>query len=197
MGMGAVLSLAPINPVQAGSFNREIVNPDGQKIGRLAFTWDDSKVTNNILEHFDSLTSFYLTNNDKMNYDLEFAKNTLFQNFEFNLINGKLRILGINLLSETSTGQSGFTIWSKDFDSDVISSSEIAANLPNNQTLNQALAINQYSINLDFAISTHSVDGNTLQEPIPQDPQGVPENSLTTALLLIAGLIFLSPQKIF
>ena len=28
-------------------------------------------------------------------------------------------------------------------------------------------------------------------------PQSVPENSLTTALLVIAGLIFLNPHKLF
>ncbi|MDJ0659832.1 MAG: hypothetical protein QNJ42_10120 [Crocosphaera sp.] len=198
IGMGAVLGLAPINPVHAGSFNREIVDPNGHKMGRIAFTWDDSIVTNNMLKGFNSLNSFYVTDYGEMNYDLEFAKNTLFQNFDFNLSNGKLKILGANPSSETPTGQYGFTIWSKDFDSDVISSGAIAAStpIPTNQALNQAVNKNRYLTNLNLGDSNVPTDGTTLQ-PVEQESQSVPENSLTTALLIVAGLVFFGPHKIF
>ncbi|EAZ89961.1 hypothetical protein [Crocosphaera chwakensis] len=199
IGMGAILSFASIKPVQAGSLNREIVDANGHKMGRLAFTWDDSMVTNNMLRHFDSLTSFNITDYGEMSYDLEFAKNAHFQNFDFNVNTGKLKILAYNLSRETATRKYGFTIWSKDFDSDVVSSSVIASNLPNDQALNQALTTNKYSVNLNLAASgsTTAVDNVSLQEPQPQDPPSVPENSLTTALLIVAGLVFLSPHKVF
>ncbi|ACB53782.1 hypothetical protein cce_4434 [Crocosphaera subtropica ATCC 51142] len=199
ISMGAVLSVAPINPVQAGSLNKEIVDTNGHKMGRIEFSWDDSMVTNNILSRFDSLNSFNITDYGEMHYDLDFAKTAHFQNFDFNVSTGKLRIFAYNLSRETATRKYGFTLWSKDFDSDVVSSSVIASNLPNEQALDQALKTNKYSVNLNLGASGSitAVDNVSLQEPQPQDPPSVPENSLTTALLIIAGLVFLSPRKIF
>ena len=63
IGMGAILSLASINPVHAGAFDRKITNSQGDTIGRISFTWDNSVVVNNMVKKFTSLTSFSLTDN--------------------------------------------------------------------------------------------------------------------------------------
>ncbi|WP_107666893.1 hypothetical protein [Cyanothece sp. BG0011] len=210
IGMGAIFSFAPLNPVQAGSLNREIINANGNKIGRIAFTWDDSIVTNNKLEGFNSLTSFSLTNYDDMSYDLNFAKNADFDSFDFNVSTGQLDIFAYNRTRATQTRKYGFEIKSENFDSDVIASSLPVSNLPNEQKLNQALTNNTYFINFNLGEPTSSdsitpsgsqFNGYSAEKakfvPVEQDPQSVPENSLTTALLIIAGLVFLSPHKIF
>lgn len=197
IGMGAILSIAFINPVQAGSLNREIVDSNGHKMGRIAFAWDDSTVTNNMLSRFDSLTSFYLTDYGSKQYNLDFATTADFQNFDFNVNTGKLQMFAYNSPENDPVKRDGFLIWSNDFDSDVVSSSATVSNLPNEQTLNQALNVNKYTVNLNLAGSSSVVNNVSLQEPEPQNPPSVPENSLTTALLIIAGLVFLSPRKIF
>ncbi|MDJ0730043.1 MAG: hypothetical protein QNJ33_08625 [Crocosphaera sp.] len=210
IGMGAMLSLAPINPVYAGSFNREILDANGQKMGRMTFAWDDNNVTNNMLKGFDSLTSFSLMDYENMNYDLDFAENTHFNNFEFNVMDGKLDVYAYNRSRTTQTRKYGFQIKSKDFNSDLIAADIPTVAFPTHEhPLDQALKTNRYFVNLNLGepvssdsatiSSSNSFMSDNAQFVIPaaQDPQSVPENSLTTALLIIAGLVFLSPHKIF
>ncbi len=202
VGMGAILSIAPISPVQAARLDKDIVNANNQVIGRLTMEWDDSSVTNNLLEGFESLTSFDLTNYNGMDYDLDFAKSADFHSFSFNVNSGWLDMFAYNRSRDTSTRKYGFEIMSENPDFPLVSSSIPASNIPNDQTvgltaLDQALADNTYSAQLNLGESTTLEENTSFKPPIPQDPQTVPENSLTTALLIIAGLVFLSPHKIF
>lgn len=208
IGMGAILSLAPINPVYAGSFNREILDANGSKMGRMTFAWNDNKVSNNMLKGFDSLTNFSLMSYGGMSYDFDFVKNAKFGKFEFNVTDGKLDSFAFNRTRQTQTTKEGFRIKSQDFDSDLIAADiPVSVFLTNEQSLDQALKTNRYSVDFDLGVSSDSVspagsnpfksDGARFVEPAEDTAQSVPENSLTTALLIIAGLVFLRPHKIF
>lgn len=202
VGMGAILGLAPISPVQATRLDRDIVNPNNQVIGRLTMEWEDSSVTDNMLKGFESLTSFDLTNYNGMDYNLDFAENADFNSFSFNINSGWLEMFAYNRSRETSTRKYGFEIMSENPDFPLVSSSVTASNIPNEPTvgltaLDQALTTNTYSAQLNLAESTVLEENTSLKQPQPQNTQTVPENSLTTALLIIAGLVFLDPRKIF
>ncbi len=218
VSMGAIFSLAPINPVQAGSFNRDIMDVNGYKMGRMAFTWDDGTVTDSMLKGFDSLTSFSLMNYGGMSYDLDFVKNAHFKEFNFNITDGELNTYAFERTRATKTRRYGFDIKTQDFNSDLIAASVPASIASNDQSLDEALETNRYIVNLDLSQplppesnitpgpATISSDPTTVPfmsnnarfVPAEVSPaQTVPENSLTTALLIIAGLVFLSPNKIF
>ncbi len=209
IGMGAMFSLAPINPVYAGSFNREILGADGQKMGRMAFTWDDKIVgEDNWLIGFDSLTSFSLKNYSGMSYDFDFAKNAHFRKFNFHVTDGTLHSFAYNRTRKTETRKYGFEIKSQDFDSDLIAANiPISVFLTDEELLDEALKTNIYSVDFNLGVSSDSIgpagsnpfksDGAKFVPPAENTAQSVPENSLTTALLIIAGLVFLRPHRIF
>lgn len=208
IGMGAMFSLAPVNPVYAGAFHREILSADGDKMGRMEFTWDDNKVgKDNWLIGFDSLNSFSLKNYSGMSYDFDFVNNVRYRKFKFNVTDGTLDTYAYKRTRETETKKYGFQIKSQDFDSDPIAASiPIYVHLTNEELLEEALKTNEYSFDFDLGVSSDSV-GPANSDPfkfdgarfVPADnpAQSVPENSLTTALLIIAGLVFLRPHRIF
>lgn len=166
IAMGAIVSLASINPVHAGSFNRDIINSQGDTVGGLSFTWDDSLVVDNMLTKFTSLTSFYLTDYGTTSYDLDFAENADFQKFEYNVATDNLEMWAFNS-ADTPTGSYGFMI------------------KPEENLKSGTYGMGMYG------------DKSLDLEPVSFVTVSVPENSLTTALLIIGGLIFLRPSKMF
>ncbi len=195
VGMGAILGLAPVSPIQAASLDRDIVSPDGQTMGRIQFTWDDSAVVNNMLNKFTSLTSFSLTDYGKMGYKLEFAKNAEVQKFEFDIATGYLTMWAFNGSEETLTGFDGFLIESEQSSSNANSSIPKSATASNIDPLTQAFQVNTYQVVMNGGSNLSPAPKNIFVEP--QNSPSVPENSLTTALLIVAGLVFLSPNKMF
>ena len=185
IGVGTILSLAPISPVQAGSLNRNIVNSEGDVLGSIAFTWDDGMVVDNTLEKFTSLESFSLTDHNTMSYDLNFAQKAPFRQFEYNVATGYLNMFAYYSSPGTSTGYDGFLVESEQTNSSFGPSSVNPTNT--NQT---------YGVIIDGANHSNPSPNHLFVEP-EESPQDVPENSLTTALLIIAGLIFLKPHKMF
>ncbi|MGK7956718.1 MAG: hypothetical protein AB4063_15935 [Crocosphaera sp.] len=208
IGMGAMFSLAPVDPVYAGSFRREILRADGNKMGRMEFTWEDKKVgEDNRLIGFESLTSFSLKSYSGMSYDFDFVNSLRNRKFIFNVTDGTLHTYAYRRTRKTETKQYGFEIKSQDFDSDLIAANiPISVFLTDEELLDEALKTKRYDVNFNLGVSSDSI-GPAGSNPFKSDgarfvpaentAQSVPENSLTTALLIIAGLVFLRPHRIF
>jgi hypothetical protein len=186
LGTGMVLSLAPVTSVYAGTFERNVMDENGNKMGHIKFSWDETTTRTNVLEGFNSLTDFSLTDYANKTYDLQFAKSALYQLFEFNIDTQDIETKAYNLSHDTNTKKDGFelTFITSDF-----------ANISSDGSSSSDGNVAKFSpsVSDDNTVFTQF----SLQEPQPEDPQpeSVPESGTTTALLVLAGLVLICPKK--
>ncbi|MGK7881999.1 MAG: hypothetical protein AB4060_18145 [Crocosphaera sp.] len=223
IGMGAVLSLAPISAVQAASLGLNIFDDQDDIVGNMSLEWEDSSVdAYNRLIGFESLTDFRLTNYRGMDYDYEFVTKTqdlpTTTSFTLDLNTGMLGAEFSQWAIDPSTNRPreyGFSIYSDDYvDIPAVGDLNLATivlNSSNGESLEDMLAAKTFAIDFDLGANDQSTDSlgfagsertffnnvRVASEENDATPQSVPENSLTTALLVIAGLIFLNPHKLF
>ncbi|MGB5769589.1 MAG: hypothetical protein WBM32_06920 [Crocosphaera sp.] len=187
MGTGLLLSLVPITSVYAGTLNQDIVDQNGQKMGNVAFDWDDSEVIDGSLKDFDSLTSFSFTDYNNNIYDLTFAQNADFKKFEYNLSTNELTAIAIIGDTTTPTGRDGFLL-------EPMTLNQVDGNEFNASNIK----LRDFRIASGVSESLDIMDPVTLEEPentTVEPVETVPENGLATALLIITGLVVVNPKK--
>jgi hypothetical protein len=191
MGTGMLLGLAPITSVYAGTFNGKIVDDNGGEMGYIQFTWEPEQVTTNMLQGFESLTDFSFTNAANQTYDLQFAQNADFYDFTYNLSTNELKAMAIAGDITTATGRNGFRL-----------EPDTSIQVNDNKYNANSIILNEFITVPQVSESLEMVNGVTLEElqnptvdPSVDPVESVPENGLTTALLIIAGLVVLSPKK--
>ena len=165
-----------------------MVDENGREMGYMQFTFDEEQVTTNMLQGFESLTDFSFTNAAGETYGLQFAQNADFQKFQYNLSTNELTAIAIIGDITTATKRDGFRL--EPWTSSQVNDNEYNANII---ILNEFITVPQVSNSLEM------VNGVTLEElqnpTVDPNQESVPENGLTTALLIIAGLVVLSPKK--
>ncbi|MGB5595368.1 MAG: hypothetical protein WBM62_15205 [Crocosphaera sp.] len=191
MGTGLLLSLVPITSVYAGTLNQDIVDQNGQKMGNVAFDWDDSEVIDGSLKDFDSLTSFSFTDYNNNIYDLTFAQNADFKKFEYNLSPNELTAIAIIGDTTTPTGRDGFRFEPMTF-SQVDGDEFNASNIQFSESI-MALGVRDRLDIMDHVILQESE--SLTVDPSVDPAESVPENGLATALLIITGLVVVNPKK--
>lgn len=192
MGLGSLLSLTPIDLVHAGSFNRDITH-DGQKMGHVEFTWDDDKITGDSITDFRLLDDFSFVDHGGTKYDLDFVTDEAFiRRFDFNLITEKLTAEAYKFSSEVPTNQIGFKLKSM---------RDAPLALATNQVNTYNTTPPNYHTFVPILSQSDVPVENVLLEEAEEIPQNnipsVPENSLTTALLVIAGVVLIGSKKAF
>ncbi|MDJ0509550.1 MAG: hypothetical protein QNJ64_09900 [Crocosphaera sp.] len=184
IGIGSLLTLIPIDLVHAGNFNRDIIHND-EKMGHVEFTWDDDKISGSSIKDFRLLESFSFTDYSGTEYDLDFVKNEAFiRLFNFNLITENLTAHAYKFSFDVPTAQIGFKL----------SSIEDSLGLANTDD-----TPNYHSVVADLSQSDVAIPDVILEEveTEPNDTTSVPESSLATALLMVAGFVLIGSKKAF
>ena len=163
IGMGAVLSLAPISAVQAASLGLNIFDDQDDIVGNMSLEWDDSSVdAYNRLIGFESLTDFRLTNYQGMDYDYEFVTKTedlpTITSFTLDLNTGMLGAEFSQWAIDPSTNRPreyGFSIYSDDYvDIPAVGDLNLATivlNSSNGESLEDMLEAKTFAIDFDFS----------------------------------------------
>ncbi len=191
IGLGSLFSLTPMDVVHAGiiSFNRDITH-NGQKMGHVEFTWDEENIKGNSIKSFDSLESFSFIDYGGTEYNLDFVYGEAFvRRFDFNLITNDLSTEAYKFDFDVPTNQIGFRLKSMG-DSLVLASNPVNTHPTNSSRPHSLVPI--------LSQSDVPIDNVFLEEtPENNDTASVPENSLVTALLMIAGFVLIGSKKAF